>query len=324
MRIEVAGFGAWGLAVGSLFARQGATVTFLTAPHEDADRFNQTHLHPLFPQVELPPTLRARGREKRGNADYLLWAVPGKFSADWATALEHHAARPILVLSKGLAPSGFESVARWLRRTRSVPVSVLSGPNFAAEVLARLPAASVIAGDLAPFLSLISRIEGGGLRLYPSSDFTGVALGGMLKNVYAIGAGMSDGAALGENARTALLTRALAEMGRLFRSQGGQEETLLGLAGVGDLFLTASSPQSRNWQFGNALAKGINAKGAHKGVVGESEGSRTVEGLIELSNREGIDLPLAQAIHRVIHGEIDVRGAVGVLLARPPKPDERS
>ena len=327
MRVEVAGFGAWGLAFGALLARRGAATTLLTAPHEDADAFNRTTRHPLFPQWDLPGGLVARQRASDAPPpDLLVWAVPGTFTADWLEAgvLDARKKTPLVVLSKGLAPEGFEPVGAWLARRAKAPVVVLSGPNFASEVLRGLPAAAVLGGPTAHFEGILRLLEGSPLRLYPSADLLGVALGGVLKNVYAIGAGMADGADLGENARAALLTRALAEMARVFRCLRANAATLLGLAGVGDLFLTAASPQSRNWQLGNALSKGEGGKAAKAGLRGESEGARTVGGLVSLAKAQDLDLPLAHAIHDVIQEKSDVPTAVRSLLSRPPKPDEQT
>lgn len=319
MRVDVAGFGAWGLAFGALLARRGAEVCLLTCPHEDPDSVN-SGTHPLFPDADLPGGLRARAREENARPpDLLVWAVPSRFTEDWLASgvLERAGEAPLLVLSKGLAPAGFSPVALWLGERTAGPAGVLSGPNFAHEVLAGLPAAAALAGPEEAFAPLLGMLNGGPFRTYQVADFVGVAWGGVLKNVYAIGGGMVDGARLGENARAAFLTRALVEMARVFAHAGASRATLYGLAGIGDLTLTATSPRSRNYALGRSLAEGDSVDDAVAGLVGESEGLRTARRLATLARSEGLDLPLALAVQSVLAGDTDVPGAVEALLARP-------
>ncbi|MCH7493630.1 glycerol-3-phosphate dehydrogenase, partial [bacterium] len=192
---------------------------------------------------------------------------------------------------------------------------------FAAEVLRGLPAAAILAGPAKPFVPLATLLAGGPMRLYPSHDLMGTSLGGVLKNVYAIGGGLVAGAALGENAAAAFLARALVEMERVWDFLGAAKATLYGLAGLGDLTLTATSPQSRNFILGRALAKGESLSDAVGGLVGESEGLRTAVRLAALAKAEGLDLPLAAVIADVIGGRLDMPGAVARLMGRPiPSP----
>lgn len=321
MRVDIAGYGAWGLAFGALVARRGADATLLTAPHEDPFLVASSHSHPLAPGVALPANLSAQPREASGPAPGLaVWAVPSKFTEEWLESgfADRLRGIPLLVLSKGLAPGeGFHPLTTWLEERWEAPVATLSGPNFAAEVLAELPAAAVLAGPQEAFAPLISLLEGGPMRIYPSADLLGASLGGVLKNVYAIGGGIVAGASLGDNAAAAFLARALVEMERVWALLGADKATLYGLAGLGDLALSATSPKSRNFALGRDLVKGKALSEAVGSLTGESEGLRTAVRLAALAKAEDLDLPLATVIADVIGGRLDVRGAVARLMGRP-------
>tara|TARA_Y100000994_G_C15698497_1_gene444203 strand:- start:1482 stop:2462 length:981 start_codon:yes stop_codon:yes gene_type:complete len=324
MKVHVAGFGSWGIAFSNLLAKQNADVTILTTNFEDPEAFNNTKLHPLFKGLKLQKNIKAASKKQDlGKPDLLVWAVPTKFTKQWLNEdfVKRYSNVDILVLSKGLSPEGFDPIGNWLNHYLKNDIYILSGPNFATEIIHGMPAATVIAGEKRP--ASIERImKTSSLRTYYSNDILGVSLGGILKNVYAIGSGMVDGANLGKSARAAMISRALVEMSRVFEHFNANKETLWGLAGLGDLILTATGKDSKNWQLGNQIAKGLSLEDALDNLTGESEGIRTLKGLIELSEKTNVDIPLACAINNVIHKEHTVKDAVKDLLQRPSKKTE--
>jgi len=324
MKVHVAGFGSWGISFSNLLASQNAKVTILTTDQEDEKKFNQEKIHPLFKGKKLNNKITAINKKEISEIpDFLVWSVPTKFTKEWLTKdfLKHYSGVDILVLSKGLAPKGFNPIGNWLNENLKNNIYVLSGPNFATEIIHGLPAATVIAGDKRP-KKIEEILKNSSLRTYYSDDILGVSLGGILKNVYAIGSGMVDGAKLGKNARAAMISRALVETSRVFDYFKTDKKTLWGLAGLGDLILTATGSDSKNWQLGNQIAKGISLEDSLKNLTGESEGIRTLNGLIDLSNEKNIDIPLARAINDVIYKKKTVKNVVKTLLKRPSKKKE--
>ena len=226
---------------------------------------------------------------------------------------------PLVITAKGLEQaSGLRLSEVVLSEWPGAQVAVLSGPSFALEVARGLPTAvTIAAADAALARALAELLASPAFRPYPSDDLLGVELAGALKNVVAIAAGVTMGKGLGENARASLITRGLAELTRLALALGARRETLMGLAGLGDLLLTATSRTSRNTSFGFALAQGRSAVDLLG--VGEklSEGAFTAEAGCRLGRRTGVELPIAEAVRAVVAGELDVDTAIGALLARP-------
>jgi len=199
-----------------------------------------------------------------------------------------------------------------------LPTAVLSGPTFAAEVAQELPSAMTIASvseDYAHRLAVA--ISTDTFRAYVSDDVVGVEVGGATKNIYAIGAGLSDGLGFGANTRIALLTRGLAEMTRLGLALGARRETFMGLAGMGDLVLTCTDDQSRNRRFGLALARGIAPDAARKDIGQVVEGYYAARAVHQVASREGIDMPIAEQLYRVLYENLDPKDAVAALMRRP-------
>lgn len=202
------------------------------------------------------------------------------------------------------------------------PTAVLSGPTFAAEVAAGLPTAVTIASRSSNFAQSLARaIATDKFRAYTSSDVVGVEVGGATKNVYAIGAGISDGLDFGANTRIALVTRGLAEMTRLGRKLGAKPETFMGLAGIGDLVLTCTDDQSRNRRFGLALARGVPADGALKSIGQVVEGYYAALAVHRVARNLEVDMPIVEEIYRVLYEHIDPRDAVSRLMSRPIMPE---
>jgi glycerol-3-phosphate dehydrogenase (NAD(P)+) len=326
--IAVLGAGAWGTAIAAHLARRTDVAVTLWArdAHQArsiaAARVNVRYL----PRVELPARLAVTSAlAEVAGARLLITGTPVAALAEVAEALRSAGARaPLVWLSKGFVRDGGEgSVAlahqvigpRW-----PAPVGVVSGPSFAEEVARGLPSALVVAAtDAALAQEVASLLRADTLRVYPSDDIAGVEVGGAAKNVLAIAAGTSDGLGFGHNARAALITRGLAETGRLSAALGGQRETLMGLAGLGDLVLTCTGDLSRNRRVGLALARGqaLAAIVAELGHV--AEGVAAAAALRWLTRRHGVDMPICDAVHRVLYEGVPPRDAVEALLKREPR-----
>ena len=226
--------------------------------------------------------------------------------------------------TKGLEPGG----GRFLHEVTAEilgaawPAAVISGPSFAGEVARGLPTAVTVAStDAAHARRVAILLHGSNLRAYTSSDVIGVELGGAVKNVLAIAAGIADGLGFGANARAALITRGLAEMARLGRAVGGQRETFMGLAGLGDLVLTCTDDQSRNRRFGLAIGRGETAEAACAAIGQVVEGAATAREALRLAHRHGVDMPITEQVNAVLYHGQDPRRAVELLLARDLKPE---
>jgi glycerol-3-phosphate dehydrogenase (NAD(P)+) len=257
-----------------------------------------------------------------GAADDVVIAVP---SRSLRPTLEAIAATAIEFAGLCWATKGFEIESGLLPHQvvaatmpAGLPTAVLSGPTFAAEVALELPSAMTIASasdDYAHRLAVA--ISTDSFRAYLSDDIVGVEVGGATKNIYAIGAGLSDGLGFGANTRIALVTRGLAEMTRLGARLGARRETFTGLAGMGDLVLTCTDDQSRNRRFGLALASGASEQSAREEIGQVVEGYFAARAVHQVAAREGIDMPIAEQIYRVLYEDLSPQDAVAALMARP-------
>lgn len=325
--VTVLGAGSWGTALAMLLARNGLPVTLWG--HEPAHmaklaarRCNDAFL----PGIPFAETLQVEHRLDAAldGAGLALLVVP---SAVFRGVL--HQIRPWLAPgcriawgTKGLdATSGqllHEVCAEVLGSQR--PAAVVSGPSFAREVAAGLPTAVTVAShDPELAHDLAGWLHNDTFRAYTSADMVGVQLGGAVKNVLAIAAGISDGLGFGANARAALITRGLAEMARLGAHLGGQAETFMGLAGLGDLVLTCTDDQSRNRRFGLALGRGTDPEAAEAAIGQVVEGRGTAAEVHRLAQRAGVEMPITGEVHRVLYEGETPREAVTTLLAREQK-----
>ncbi len=329
--VAVVGAGAWGTAFAChLASRAHATPKVVlcwrdaaVAGAADAARQNARYL----PGVALPPSLQCTADlNLAARADLLFLAVPVAVLPELVRALAATGARaPLVSLSKGFvsapaSPAGVALAHQVLAPMWPAPVAVVSGPSFAAEVARGLPTAlTVAATDAALAEQVAVLVRGDAMRAYPSDDIAGVEVGGAVKNVLAIAAGASDGLEFGHNARAALITRGLAETARLVHAFGGRRETIMGLAGLGDLVLTCTGNLSRNRQVGLALARGEPLPDilAQLGHVAEGVGAARAVGA--LVHHLGIDMPICVAVDRVLHEGLSARDAVLALLQREPR-----
>jgi glycerol-3-phosphate dehydrogenase (NAD(P)+) len=323
--VGVVGAGAWGTALAVVAARAGNEVRLWGRDRDQiaslaARRENERYL----PGVHVPEAVRPTAEP--GDllaAGTLLLTVPAQQVRHVCHGLPPGRA-PLVVCAKGLERATGLRLSQVVAAERpGTPIAALSGPSFALEVGQGLPTAvTVAAEDKALATGLAEQLASPCFRPYPSDDLLGVELAGALKNVVAIAAGVTMGKGLGENARASLITRGLAEMTRLALALGAHRETLMGLSGLGDLLLTATSLTSRNTGFGFALARGSSAAELLADGRKLSEGASTAEAACRLGRRARVELPIAEAVRAVITGETGVDAAIEALLARPLAPTE--
>lgn len=327
MNLTVLGGGAWGTALAVSFAARHQ-VTLWTRSRGHAEQLSKERCNTRYlPGIPLPEVLRIEHDLKRALSDCdLLLAVTSTsgLAETLAACANVRNDVPLLWACKGFEITTgrlpHEIVSATL--TSAVPRGALSGPSFALEVAQGKPAAITLASEDPQFAAATaSELNGASLRIYSSSDLVGVELGGALKNVMAIAAGISDGLGLGNNARAALVTRGLAEMTRLGVKLGGLPETFMGLTGLGDLLLTATGDLSRNRTVGRQLASGKSLET----VLGElghvAEGVNSARAARELALRHGVSMPITEAVCAVLFEQLPPRDAVQQLLARDPKPE---
>lgn len=327
--VAVLGAGAWGTALAIQLARSGRPVRLwgrdpAHVAEMQADGENRRRL----PGAAFPSSLIAEpdmGRALDGARDVLV-AVPSHAFRELLDALAGYRIDGLRLAwaTKGFEPGtgrlAEEVVAEVLGA--GLPMAVLTGPTFAAEVGRGLPTAMTVAGNDPDFTaSLAATLHGPQFRAYVSDDLTGAEVGGAVKNVIAIGAGVSDGLGFGANARVALITRGLAEMIRLGEALGGRRETLTGLAGMGDLILTCTDDQSRNRRFGLALAGGRTIEEA-RAEIGLVEGAMAAAEVVRAGEKLGIEMPIAAQIHAMVYDGVPPKEAAEALMARQMKAED--
>jgi len=322
MRTCVLGAGSWGTALSLVLARNGHTVALRGRDREELEivRSRRENLKYL-PGFALPPEVEvAHFDEPLGEVDLWVLAVP---SGGVRAAANRIAASSgvVCIASKGLEAQTALTMSQVVDEVRpTVATAVLSGPNLAVEIARGVPTAAVSASRDEAVAELVrSAFMHRSLRVYVSEDVMGVELGGALKNVLAIGAGMSDGLGFGDNTKGALLARGLCEMARLGVAAGAQLDTFLGIAGVGDLFATAHSTLSRNYRVGEALGRGRTLDDALSDVGQVAEGVATAECATKLAGQYGVSMPVFEAIELVLRGRLAPRQAVELLMERTPQ-----
>lgn len=319
MRLAVIGGGAWGTALAQVAARDGEPVTLWAREDDVVASVNAAHENALFlPAVPLSPSIRATGDlADLAGAEALLVVVPAQFLRA-VLADVPVAGRPLVLCAKGIEAGTQKLVAEVARELHpDAPVAVLSGPTFAHEVARGLPTAVTLAcedDDLRERLA--ERLAGPTFRTYGSPDVIGAEIGGAVKNVLAIACGVVEGAGLGLNARAALIARGFAEMTRFGVARGGRPETLAGLSGLGDLVLTCSSTNSRNFSLGVGLGQGRSAAELLADRRTVAEGAATAPVLREAAKAAGVDMPVTEAVCALLEGT-PVGKVVDALLSRP-------
>lgn len=326
--VTVLGAGAWGTALAILLANNGVPTTLWGHHPLHLHQMQQTRTNTEYlPGIALPPALRIEPHLDRAlahPATDILLVIP---SQAFRKVLEQIAPYLTQNMRIAWATKGFEiSTGKLLheivaeRVGNERPIAVISGPNFAREVAAGLPGAVTVASMFPQFAEdLALRLCNDRFRVYTSRDVIGVELGGSLKNIYAIAAGISDGLALGANARAALITRSLAEMVRFGTAFGGQRETFMGLAGVGDLILTCTDNQSRNRRLGLALARHLTLQQAIAEIGHTVEGEQAAQAVHLLTHKHHLHMPISEQVEQVLRYGKDPRQAVHYLLDRKLK-----
>ncbi|BBB10188.1 NAD(P)H-dependent glycerol-3-phosphate dehydrogenase [Sphingopyxis sp. EG6] len=322
----VVGGGAWGTALAQLLAADGAPVRLWAREAEVVTAINAEHRNPDFlPGAALSASLTATGSlVDMAELDALLIVVPVPFLRDVLADLPAGDA-PLIFCSKGMEADSFAfpiNMARDLAPQR--PHAVLSGPTFANEVAAGLPTAITLAAadpDLAA--AIAGAIARPHFRPYVSTDVIGAEIGGAIKNILAIACGIVDGAGLGLNARAALISRGFAEMTRFGLTRGAQAETLAGLAGLGDLVLTCTSSNSRNFALGQGLGRGEDAATLMADRRTVAEGAFSAPVVAAAARADGIDMPICDTVAQLVAGETRVADAIHALLSRPLRSEGR-
>jgi glycerol-3-phosphate dehydrogenase (NAD(P)+) len=322
--IGVAGAGAWGMALANAAAAAGRSVVLWGRDEARMRVMAATRRSGRLPGVDLARAVEATSDlDGLARCDAILVATPAQASREMATRLAGAGGSAALVsCAKGIERGTHAFMTQVLGQAApGRHTAILSGPSFAADVAAGLPTAvTLAAADEGLARALCDALRGPNLRLYHSTDVRGVEIGGAAKNVLAIACGVAAGRGLGASAVAALIARGFAELRRFGEAFGARGSTLMGLSGLGDLVLTCSSPQSRNFAFGQALGRGASVAEAGEGRL--AEGVFTALALVELARARGVDMPIANCVEGLIEGSLDVAAAVGALLGRPPKGEE--
>ena len=324
--IAVLGAGSWGTALALLLAGNGYPVRLWG---HDADHMAQLQADgenkAFLPGVAFPDTLNAHRdlAETVDGCGQCLLVVPSHAFRDVLKRCKTHLhGQPLAWATKGLDDGRLLHETAEELLGKDTALAVLSGPTFAGEVARGLPGAMTVAAtDRAYATQLAEQLSNRHFRAYHSDDIIGVELGGAVKNVLAIAAGVADGLGFGANTRSALITRGLAEMARLGEAMGAQPETFMGLAGMGDLVLTCTDNQSRNRRMGLALGQGKDVESTRAEIGQEVEGILTTREVFRLAQSKNVDMPITEQVYRVLYEGLEARQAVSNLLQRNPRAD---
>jgi glycerol-3-phosphate dehydrogenase (NAD(P)+) len=321
-KISVLGGGAWGTALAQTCARAGRDVALWEQEADNAESLASKRESRFLPGVRLDDKIKVtRALGEASRADAILLAVPAQAMRSVVKSLAQTTgdSMPLVACAKGIEAGTHKFMTEVIAECapRALP-GILSGPSFAIDVARGLPTAVTVAlGDESVARDLAHAMNTGTFRPYHATDVRGVELGGATKNVLAIAAGIVMGKGLGASALAALTTRGFAELVRFGRAFGAKTETMMGLSGLGDLILTCSTPQSRNFSFGVALGKGEKPDGAAHGKL--AEGAFTAPVLLEMAREKNIEMPIAAAVAAILAGKLSVDAAIESLMTRPLK-----
>lgn len=324
--IGILGAGAWGTALALVASRAGKKVLLQAREQEVIDAVRQNNENtPFLPGVPLNPNISVTNsfEEVLSAADVVLLVIPAQFlrascksfSGFWKSGM------PAVVCAKGIEQKTGALMSEILaKELPQAPIAVLSGPTFAAEAAIEKPTAVTLAcADKTLGKHLVETLGTLSFRPYYSSDIISVEIGGAVKNVMAIAAGIVEGKKLGDNARAALITRGLAEISRLAVALGGKVETLMGLSGLGDLVLTANSTQSRNYSVGLALGEGKSLNEILSNRRSVAEGVYTAEAVVERARAVNVEMPICEGLMKIMNENVPVDDVLYSLLSRPFK-----
>ncbi|PLX96383.1 MAG: NAD(P)H-dependent glycerol-3-phosphate dehydrogenase [Desulfuromonas sp.] len=329
MKIGVIGAGSWGTTLANLLAGKGYNVTLWVYEEDLAQRIGKNHINDVYlPDIDLEPTLKATSdlAEAAAEKEMLLLVPPSQVMRQVVEQAIPHISFGTLIVSasKGIENDSLELMSEVLEETLPKDLrrqlAYLSGPSFAREVAQGIPTAVVAAADDTKRAQRVQEIfSTPKFRVYSNDDVIGVEVGGALKNVIALAAGVADGLGFGFNSRAALITRGLAEMSRLGVALGARPETFSGLAGMGDLVLTCTGDLSRNRSVGIELGKGKRLSDILGGMKMVAEGVKTTLSAYQLAQRLEIELPITEQTYRIIYEEKEPRQAVSDLMLRDLK-----
>ena len=317
--IAVIGAGAWGTALAGVAARAGRSVILCARNTETAKAIAAKRSNPKLPGVTLHAAIEVTDDLKHAaSADAFLIATPAQNLREAVSALAPHLkdGAPLVACAKGIERGTHKFMTEVIAQAApGARATILSGPGFADDVARGLPTAVTLAADDEELArSLVQALGSATFRPYHTTDVRGVEIGGAAKNVLAIAAGIAVGKSLGASAQAALTTRGFSELARFGRAFGARSETLVGLSGLGDLILTCSTPQSRNFALGQALGRGLTPPSGKL-----AEGAFTAPVLVELASAEGVDMPVSTAVADILRGAVTIDEAVEGLLTRPFK-----
>ncbi len=327
-RVAVFGAGSWGTAFSQVLADAGSDVTLWARRPEVCDVINTKHENvEYFPGIALPESIRATHDPEQAlaRAEVVVLAVPSQRLREnleqWVPLLPDGV--PLVSLMKGVELHSLKRVSEVIADvTGAGPerIAVVSGPNLSAEIVRREPAASVVACADEEVAHRIQRLcHARAFRPYRSADVVGCELGGAYKNVVALCVGMAIGLGFGDNTTASVITRGLAETARLADRLGADPMTLMGLAGLGDLVATCSSPLSRNRSFGEKLGRGMSAEEIYRSTRQVAEGAKSCSSLFALARRNHVDAPIAEHVDAVVRGQIGARDMMDAFIARDTK-----
>ena len=325
-KIVVTGTTSWGTTLAILLANNGHDVTLLARSASEAQNLETARQNARFlPELLFPPTMHVSDSIEYATdgAAMAIIAVPSNTLRDNVKALAPYLDKHTILLSatkgleKGSSMRMSQVIEEELPKANLDNIAVLSGPNLAKEVAIRIPTSTVIASkDITVAQTIQAFLTSSSFRVYTNTDIIGVELGGALKNVIAIGAGISDGLGYGNNSKAAFITRGLAEITRLGKSAGADPLTFAGLAGLGDLVATCYSNLSRNRYVGHQLGEGYKLQDILSSMNNVAEGIDTTEAMMKLSGKLGISMPITEAIHSVVFNHMDPKQAVMQLMER--------
>jgi glycerol-3-phosphate dehydrogenase (NAD(P)+) len=328
-RVAVIGTTSWGTTIAIMLTRKGLAVSLWARTEEEAEKLNSEKGNTIrLPGFPFPEGLRATASldEALDKAGLVIFAVPSQDMRRNVSLVREHLGSSTLILSvaKGLEVESVKRMSQVLSEEVTPRfhrnICVLSGPNLSREIARGLPAVTVVAAYDAAVAARVQKIMATPLfRVYTNTDVVGVELGGALKNIIALAAGMVDGLEYGNNTKAGLITRGLAEITRLGVAAGANPLTFAGLAGLGDLVATCASPLSRNRFVGQELAKGRDLKGILSSMMGIAEGVTTTVAALKLASELNVEMPIAEQVFRVLFKGLDVRQAVSELMVRELK-----
>ncbi|NGX57179.1 MAG: Glycerol-3-phosphate dehydrogenase [NAD(P)+] [Chlamydiae bacterium] len=328
MKISYLGTGSWGFCLATLLAKKGHQVVAWTIDADLCAQLKQTRIHPIYPDFIAPEsiTFTTSLEEALKDSDMIVESVTTGGLRPVLTELKKYLTdrRPLVLTSKGIEiDSGLtlpDVVVDVLGSDYKRFVGMISGPSFAQEIIHGLPTSIVGTSfdfDLMNQICEVFTTET--LRVYPNSDIEGIALAGALKNIIAICCGMADALNMGSSAKAALMTRGLHEIRKLAVAKGCRPETFSGLAGMGDLSMTCSSPLSRNFRFGQLIAQGRSVEQAQKEIGTIVEGYYSCQAALKLSQETEVQMPITEGLHKVLHNELKLEDAITYLMQRDVK-----